>query len=103
MGGVPVENTGGAGTVDSHWRESVFTTEIMTGFVSPVGTPNPLSRITLASLADMGYDVNYGAADSFRLSTAAFLRVGQDEPWEDLEAGPILMKLPGGAKRTIPR
>ena len=103
LGAVPVENTGGAGTVDSHWRESVFTTEIMTGFVSPAGTPNPLSRVTLASMADLGYTVNYGAADSFRLGVAAFLRVGSDEPWEDLETGPIVMKLPGGAKRTIPR
>jgi hypothetical protein len=103
MGTVPVENTGGGGTVDSHWRESVFTTEIMTGFVSPTGTPNPLSRVTLASMADLGYSVNYDAADSFRLSTAAFLRVGSDEPWEDLEAEPIVMKLPGGGKRTIPR
>ena len=30
--GVPVENTGGAGTRGSHWRESVFHTELMTGW-----------------------------------------------------------------------
>jgi hypothetical protein len=104
MGTVPVENTGGSGTADSHWRESVFTTEIMTGFVSALGVANPLSRLTLASMADLGYVVNMGAADTFRLGVpAANLRLGPDEPWEELDLGPILMKLPDGSKRTIPR
>jgi hypothetical protein len=61
---VPVENTGGAGTRDGHWRESIFKTELMTGWVGP-GANNPLSRITVGSLADLGYSVNYAAADSF--------------------------------------
>ena len=60
---VPVENTGGSGTRDSHWRESLLTTELMTGWISSGG--NPLSRLTVGSLDDMGYSVNYGAADSF--------------------------------------
>jgi hypothetical protein len=103
-GTVPVEDTGGAGTKDSHWRESVFTTEIMTGFVSPVGTANPLSRMTLASMADMGYDVDFGAADSFRLAApGAALRLGWGEQWEELDLGPILMKAPDGSRRTITR
>jgi hypothetical protein len=103
MGTVPVEGTGGSGTADSHWRESVFTTEMMTGFVSPTGTTNPLSRVTLASMADMGYVVNYAAAETFRLGVAAFLRLGSSEQWEELELGPIVMKQPDGSKRTIPR
>ena len=32
-GRVPVENSGGSGTVEVHWRESVFDAEVMTGFV----------------------------------------------------------------------
>lgn len=60
---VPVENTGGSGTRDSHWRESLMTTELMTGWLS--GGSNPLSRVTIGSLDDMGYTVNYGAADGF--------------------------------------
>jgi hypothetical protein len=64
---VPVENTGGPGTADSHWRESVLTDELMTGYI---GTGfSPLSRITIASLADQGYTVNLGAADAFSLVT----------------------------------
>jgi len=62
--GVPVENTGGAGTRDSHWRESVFRTELMTGWVGP-GSDMPLSRVTVGSLADLGYTVNIAAADPF--------------------------------------
>ncbi len=61
--GVPVENGGGSGTRDSHWRESTFNNEIMTGYIN-AGT-NPLSRITTASLADLGYTVNIAAADPF--------------------------------------
>ena len=69
--GVPVENTGGAGTVDSHWRESVFDTELMTGFVEAPGTPTPLSNMTLQSLADEGYVVNAAAADPYSVPAAA--------------------------------
>jgi hypothetical protein len=61
--GVPVENSGGAGTRDAHWRESVFNNELMTGYLNS-GT-NPLSRVTVASLADLGYQVDPNAADAF--------------------------------------
>lgn len=62
---VPVENTGGQGTADSHWRESVFRNELMTGFVGTTG--NPLSRLTVASLQDLGYQVNMDAAEAYNL------------------------------------
>jgi hypothetical protein len=63
---VPVENTGGEGTADSHWRESVFGNELMTGFVQ-VGT-NPLSRVSVASMGDLGYAVNLNGADPYTLA-----------------------------------
>lgn len=62
---VPVENTGGPGTRDSHWRESILTNELMTGFISPSGTPNPLSAITATAFRDMGYVVNDAPSDPF--------------------------------------
>jgi hypothetical protein len=65
---VPVENTGGEGTADSHWRESVFGNELMTGFVD--AGANPLSIVTVASFADLGYTVNLAGADPYTLSTA---------------------------------
>ena len=61
--GVPVENGGGSGTRDSHWRESVFGNEVMTGYLA--SGFNPLSRVTLASLIDLGYTVNLSAADGY--------------------------------------
>ena len=67
---VPVENTGGPGTADGHWRESVFRTELMTGFVSGVGIPNPLSLITIGSMADLGYTVNMNVNDPYFLASA---------------------------------
>ncbi|HKT60121.1 MAG TPA: leishmanolysin-related zinc metalloendopeptidase, partial [Gemmatimonadales bacterium] len=63
-GKVPVEDTGDSGTADAHWRESVFGNELMTGFVDPV---DPLSRVTVASMADLGYTVNIAGADPYSL------------------------------------
>ncbi len=60
---VPVEGTGGPGTRNSHWRESVLVNELMTGFLNS-GT-NPLSAFSLASLRDMGYVVNDAVADLY--------------------------------------
>ncbi len=61
---VPVEGTqGGDGTINSHWRESVFGNELMTGFIN-AGT-NPLSIMTIRSLEDLGYTVDTTAADPY--------------------------------------
>ena len=69
-GKVPVENLGGEGTRNGHWRESVFRHELMTGWID--GPSDPLSIVTIGSLADMGYeDVDYDAADEFTLPEAA--------------------------------
>jgi hypothetical protein len=62
---VPVENTGGPGTQDAHWRESVFDNELMTGFLDG-GRPNLLSRVTAAQFIDLGYPgVVVSAADAY--------------------------------------
>ena len=66
---VPVENeSGGPGTRDTHWRTSVFVNELMTGFLTRGS--NPLSRVTLASLEDLGYEVDLAAADTFKPTLA---------------------------------
>lgn len=67
---VPVENTGGGGTRDSHWRESVLRNELMTGFLNRGS--NPLSRISVGSLQDIGYTVNLAAADGYSLTAALY-------------------------------
>lgn len=58
---VPVETTGGVGTRDVHWRESVLGNELMTGFVNTGA--NPLTRLTIAQFADLGYQVDFARAD----------------------------------------
>jgi hypothetical protein len=62
---VPVENTGGPGTRDGHWRESVFRNELMSGFIAMPN--NPLSKLTIASLKDLGYVVKLSAAEPYSL------------------------------------
>jgi hypothetical protein len=66
---VPVENTGDVGTADAHWRETVFGNELMTGFVDQGF--NPLSRVSVASMADLGYSVNFQGADDYTLPPPA--------------------------------
>jgi subtilisin family serine protease len=66
--GVPVEAGGGAGTSGAHWDEDVFGNELMTGFISAGG--NPLSRVSVGAFADIGYTVNYDAADPYSPPTA---------------------------------
>ena len=70
--GVPIEMTGGAGTQYSHWSEATFDTELMTGWID---NTNQISRLTIGSLADLGYTVNLDAADAYSLPSAA-MRTG---------------------------
>ncbi len=80
-GTVPLETTGGPGTRDVHWRETTFRTELMTGFISAPGTVNPVSRMSIASLFDLGYTVNTSVADAYTVpsSTAAAFGLLQAE------------------------
>ena len=69
---VPVEgNSSPVGSRDSHWRESVLDRELMTPYIENTGVSMPLSRITVASLQDIGYTVNMSAADSFTASRSS--------------------------------
>lgn len=101
---VPVENLGGPGTAGAHWRESIFGSELMTGYVNTGGMP--LSQTTVGSLRDLGYTVNPFAADPFMLpasGTSMSIVPGADAPaWEALL--PPLSVLDGkGGTRLIRR
>jgi hypothetical protein len=61
---VPLANVGQPGSKNSHWRESVFDLELMT---PNVDAEPPLSRLTIAALQDVGYQVDFEAADPFTL------------------------------------
>ena len=69
---IPLANTGGPGTFAGHWRERVFGPELLTGYVN--AGHNPLSRMSLASLEDLGWEVDYEFADAFALPNAMVLQ-----------------------------
>jgi len=71
---VPVEAGGGSGTALAHWRESTFGTELMTGWYNS-GRTNAISRMTVASMADLGYEVNMGAADPYTYARSTSSRL----------------------------
>jgi hypothetical protein len=60
---VPVHSLDGAGSRFSHWRETVFQSELMTPFLGAGGTP--FSVITIQALADLGYEVGTSQADAY--------------------------------------
>jgi hypothetical protein len=114
---VPVENTGGAGTADAHWRESTFDEELMTGFVErpiigsyprPGEVLNPFSVMSIQSLGDIGYVVNAKAADAYSVpGTSAFRSSGSvslesGTPWEHVMA-PKLQISPNGKISLVPK
>lgn len=102
-GDVPVEAEGGEGTVHSHWRESVFGDEVMTGFAAPEGVPQPLSAVTIGSMADLGYVVDMAAADPYTLPSAP--RGTSTRPVvarDEVLRGPVRVLLPDGRGITVP-
>ena len=108
---VPVEMCGGAGTRDAHWRETiscgsstpVFGAELMTGIIEAPGVPMPLSKMTIASMQDLGYQVDYSQADLFLGQLVArSATTAPATPLNEQLHGAIWQVTPGGATRRIP-
>ncbi len=93
---VPLANVGGPGTRDGHWREELFGSELMTGFLDP--GRNPLSRLTIGAFEDLGYGVDYAAADEFQIPSEADLRGLQAR--RELHAHDCLVLVP--EQRVLP-
>lgn len=74
---IPLTFGEGSGSDDSHWRKydpstedeyrPLFGDEMMTESANSVGVRAPTSILTIASMADLGYNVNYGAAEPYIL------------------------------------
>jgi hypothetical protein len=100
---VPVENTGGPGTMNGHWRESILRNELMTGYIN--AGQNPLSALTVRSLTDLGYGVDPSRADPFSL--ALTVRAPGPENTlklhNDLYTGPVYTVDRGGRFTRVPR
>ena len=86
---VPVENAGGAGTLGGHWRSSVFRHELMSAAAIAPGAP--LSRLTVASMGDLGYRVDVDAADAYTLPSMEGASPGDVPP---PPAGTVLPVVP---------
>jgi hypothetical protein len=63
-----IENSGGPGTANVHWREATVPSELMTGYLS--AAVNPMSALTIKSLTDLGYTVDASSADPYTVFTA---------------------------------
>jgi hypothetical protein len=95
---VPVENTGGEGSADAHWRESTFDTEMMTSRIDAGALP--ISRLTVGSLRDLGFQVDESAADNYTIPGGQ-LRVGNvaeltaRNGWEKVKRPIGVLETPG--------
>ncbi|GAB4213549.1 MAG: hypothetical protein OHK0012_09890 [Synechococcales cyanobacterium] len=92
------QSYGGAGSPQvendaGHWLENVFGAELMTPLLNS-GRTNPLSRITLGALQDMGYStIRYGSADAYILGERG--RLPDDVSLErDFIRGPFFTPAP---------
>ncbi|MEX2181488.1 MAG: leishmanolysin-related zinc metalloendopeptidase [Gemmatimonadaceae bacterium] len=107
-GGVPIEDcldltvSCGSGTINSHWKESVFRTELMTGFLN-TGL-NPFSKMTVQSLADMGYTANVLTADAYTVPPPSLMALLMAPPVKLAEpTGPIGVVTESGRVEPIVR
>ena len=69
-----VEDMGGPGTARNHWSKVVYNEELMTGWIESNGVVKPLSELTVASLTDLGFEVDLKKADPFSLLKPAKTR-----------------------------
>ncbi len=76
-----LEDGANGGLAAEYWSEAVFDEELMTsrtenrrpdaGPGNPSVPDNPISALTIAAMQDLGYTVDYGEADFFRLDPGA--------------------------------
>lgn len=60
---IPIEQEGSAGSRCKHWSETCLVAELMTTALNE--GINPLSRVSIGALEDLGYDVDYTNAGAY--------------------------------------
>jgi hypothetical protein len=98
-GDIPLENIGeeGDGSFGVHWRETTFDAEIMTPAVEAIAVFQPLSRMTIASMEDLGYTTNRDEADPYALASMALPDLPADQHGYDIvDTGPFTVLYPDG-------
>ena len=63
--GIPLTTDVGIGSDLTHWDEEIFDSELMTHQSEAPGTSSPISELTLASMEDLGWNVDYGVIESY--------------------------------------
>jgi hypothetical protein len=97
--GVPVELPPN----EAHWRENWFNAEIMTPTTEGPAVRLPISRMTIATLSDLGWSVTLTAADAYTLPgcspgcsvPARIGAPGEGVPFDEVVNGPLLPLPPG--------
>eukprot|EP00924_Labyrinthula_sp_SR-Ha-C_P006439 snap_masked-scaffold_57-processed-gene-1.16-mRNA-1 protein AED:1.00 eAED:1.00 QI:0/0/0/0/1/1/3/0/420 len=85
--GVPVEDgiingqrvldaNNGRGSIDGHWDIDDLDNELMVFAIDANDAEHPLSRLTIGSLEDLGYEVDFNQADDFSVSAVVSLDKG---------------------------
>ena len=79
---IPIEDNGGGGTAYGHPEEGDskqshryndgklhpgLDSELMTGYAEGTSEPDPLSKITIGFLEDIGFDVDYNRSDEYTI------------------------------------
>ncbi|WP_419163880.1 leishmanolysin-related zinc metalloendopeptidase, partial [Candidatus Palauibacter sp.] len=92
----------------SHWPGSIFSPEVMSS-TSHFAVRDPLSAVTLAALADMGYVVDLSYAEDFSISNTGSMAADATPEnviyrGDDVHRGPVvLVDRNGRTVRVIPR
>ena len=60
---IPIEQLGSTGSRCKHWSETCLVSELMTTALNEGS--NPMSRVTIGGLEDLGYDVDYTNAGAY--------------------------------------
>lgn len=93
---VPLESEG-SGAKLRHWRETVFGDELMS---TRIQAANPLSRLTIASLEDLGYAVDYNCAEPYALPPPGGRLESHIKPYKSTATLPAILHdealVPGG-------
>jgi hypothetical protein len=104
---IPVENTGGAGSELSHWREATFGGELMTSLLQVAS--NPISSMTIRSLADIGLVVNSADNDAYMIPGGAIRAstnitgTGVRGQWEHVLQPILIIEQDGRVRPLRPR
>ena len=97
---VPVENLGGRGSANLHWRGSVLRGELMRP-LNRIGSRETLSAVTIQSMADLGYVVDADRAEPYTLPGAGAAHRRRPPGREvhlgdDVLTGPVKIVSPDG-------